>query len=99
MENKRIKSLIYLSGILLSVMMVLILSGCATTYEVQFGENSFKARSYREFKKINVQYKDFSLTASGVTDDTAEVASIITGSILGTVDAMGNVWIKTPDMD
>ena len=78
------------------LLLVLLLSGCATTYEYESGDTSFKVRSYREFKSINVEYGDLKLQASGVTDDTAESAAVITGSILGTVDSMGNVWIKKP---
>jgi hypothetical protein len=61
-----------------ALLIVLLLSGCATTYEVKFGDNTFKARSYREFKNIKVKYKDFDLEASGVTDDTAEVVIGVT---------------------
>jgi len=62
--------------------MLLTTQGCATTYEVKFGENTFKTRTYREFKKIEVEYKDFHLQASGVTDDTAEVVIGISDDVM-----------------
>lgn len=65
---------------------ILLLAACSTTYKVSVGDSTFESRSYRDFKYIDIKYKEFELRASGVTDDTAEVAGKISGDITEAVE-------------
>lgn len=60
-----------------ALLILAVATGCATTYKVQVDGNTFESRSYREFKRIEFEYKDLHFKASGVTDDTAEAATAI----------------------
>jgi hypothetical protein len=78
---------------LILLAIVLMLPACATKYAYESGDTTFTVSSYREFKRIEVQYADLRILASGVTDDTAEAAVSITGSITGTIEEAFNLGI------
>ena len=80
-------TIVVILGILtLTALLFFILSGCATTYEYESDGTTFHVRSYREFKRIEVEYGDLHIVASGVTDDTSETFRAVTGDIFQTLD-------------
>jgi hypothetical protein len=79
---------------LILLAIVLMLPACATKYAYESGDTTFTVSSYREFKRIEVQYGTLHITASGVTDDTAEAAVAITTSIGDNAAETGQIWLK-----
>ena len=63
------------------IILALLLTGCATTYEYTDGTKTFKSKSYRDFKSLEATYGDFHVVARGVTDDTAEAVMAIADDI------------------
>ena len=63
------------------IILALLLTGCATTYEYTDGAKTFKSKSYRDFKSLEATYGDFHVVARGVTDDTAEAVMAIADDI------------------
>ena len=73
--------------------MVIFITGCATSYEYESGDTTFHVKSFREFKRIEVEYGDLHIVASGVTDDTAEALIGVTNTLSNTAAATGTAWL------
>lgn len=82
-----------------TISILMLLSGCATTYHVEVTKPDgtrvlADSRSYREFALFQLAYDPavnlFTVTAVGVTDDTAEVV----GQAVGVVGAIADSAVK-----
>ena len=76
-----VKTLKTFTLIIAFIITLMVLPGCATTYEYTDGTKTFKSKSYRDFKSLEATYGDFHVVARGVTDDTAEAVMAIADDI------------------